>query len=219
MVYADDASAKKMRDSLLEELEGILKISCLKTSQETQRDVLIEAFNTICTITAPKDEDEFIPINNPLDKRKSKIILQGPLGMEGAHTHKPGNVLLNLGKLFENAVEGGLMALEHSANPYLLVVVALLASRKLYKCASIEIKERHAMVIASLWKIGERGTTITLKGDKLLNEVNQEVASVNRSPLTLTEFTGIISDLDDLHCLRLETDGSITLIEKVVVNY
>jgi len=96
--------------------------------------------------------------------------------------------------------------------------VGLLTTKKALKLTKIKIEERHAMVIASLWKLRNAADLLVPRKD-LTERINEIFKSLNKSLLTDMELDSILSDLDDIKCIRLNKEGTVSLIEEVNVSY
>ena len=195
------------------ELEIIAEI---KDSSLIESSVPIEkVFQYVFEVTPPIAEDEFISMN---DGRLSKIVLHDEYGMTGAHSIKPGNIMINFKKVIETTIETGVSAAGSAGHPYLMIMTGLLGLRKLLGLKKIELKETHAMVITFLWDLNNNNK-LQISNIDLLNEINEHFEKLGKQRLDNIEFNRVLSELDELRSIKLSPNGTIDLIEKVTLNY
>ena len=201
-------TAEEKRKEILEYLSGML-------NNEIDPELLDLQLDTICSITPQVYEDELF---GPEDKQRGQVRLHTDSGIEGGFSVKPGNIRINFKKVLDTVAETGLSVFEALEHPWLLLVVGLLTTKKALNLAKIKIEERHAMVIASLWKL-RNAVDLRVPRKGLAERINEIFKQLNKNLLTDMELDSILSDLDDMKCIRLNSDGTVSLIEEVIVTY
>lgn len=197
--------ANKKKEEILQYLKDEL-------GGEIPYDLLKVELEKACIITPGYSDSNLIPLGKgqPL----SDIVLADDV----VYSIKKGNIKINYKKLLEPLCETGLSVLEAVAHPYLLILVGLLATKKIFGLTKIVIKDRHAVVIASLWSLSDKGTLIIPRKD-LTKRINELLSQVNKDLLTDSQLDSILSDLDDIKSIRLNKDGTISLIEKIEIEF
>lgn len=135
-------------------------------------------------------------------------------GLGGLTSIKSKNITLNMKKLLSSSFDSMLDVAVAFGDRNTLVLTAIRFCQKLYELRKINIEERHAIVMIALWEDCNSLDTLICDGN-LLNGINRKFEGVNRILLTSSELSGILSDLDALHCIRLNSNGTIELLEKI----
>src|SRR6476469_5785902 len=81
-------------------------------------------------------------------------------GRGGGVSSKPGNIVLNVGKLVRALATGALTIAGTMATPWTLLVGALLTWDSLWSCLKLEINETQACVLWSLWQVRDNRNTV-----------------------------------------------------------
>jgi hypothetical protein len=149
-------------------------------------DQLIQRF---ADITAPYREPE-----------KMRLITLGEGGIGGGSTTKPGNVVLNLGKLVRAIGSGILTIAGATTAPWLLVIGALVTWDALWSCLNLKLTEDHASVVWALWK--NRGDSNTFPKAEALEAVNRERTAFGKQSLSAMEINRALDDLKRMGCIK-----------------
>lgn len=121
-------------------------------------------------------------------------------GMGGGSTTKPGNVLLNVGKLVRAIATGTLTIVGAMTAPWTLLIGALVTWDALWSSLKLDISEDHACVIYALWNGRDDGDTIA-KSD-VFGAVNRERSQYGKQPLSPQEAARALDDLLKMRCLQ-----------------
>lgn len=168
-------------------------------------DRVLERF---ADVTAPYREPE------PM-----RLIVLGEGGVGGGSTTKPGNVVLNLGKLVRAIASGILTIAGATAAPWLLLIGALVTWDALWSCLNLKLTEDHACVVWALWN--NRETNNTFPKSDTLDTVNRERAAFGKPPLSAIEVNRVLDDLARMGCIKQSANDPQRwwLREWVRVNY
>lgn len=205
MSYILQDEAENKKKEILEYLRAQL-------GGEISYDLLEDEFKNVCTITPPKTESNLMPLGE--GKPLSKIVLHDDV----VYSIKSGNIKINYKKLFDPISEAFLSGLEVWDHHSLIILVGLLTTKKILNLTKIEIKEPHAITIASLWKLADQNSLTVLRKD-LTTRINELLISINKNLLTDSQLDSILSDLDYIKSIRLNKEGTISLIEKIEIEY
>ena len=202
-IFQDEAENKKkdILEYLREQTEG--KISF---------DLLEDELKNFCTITPAEGESNLMPLGK--GKPLSKIVLHDDV----VYSIKSGNIKINYKKLFDPICEAFLSGLEVWEHRSLLIIVGLLTTKKIFNLTKIAIKEQHAITITSLWKLADRNSLIVPRKD-LTKRINELLITINKNLLTDSQLDSILSDLDYIKSIRLNKEGTISLIEKIEITF
>ena len=149
----------------------------------------------------------------------SQFMVLGEGGVGGGSTTKPGNVVLNLGKLLRAVASGILTVAGAAAVPWLLVIGALVTWDALWSCLNLKLTEDHACVVWALWK--SRDVNNTFPKSDVLDEVNRERAAFGKQPLSAMEVDRALADLARMGCIKQSANDPQRwwLREWVRINY
>lgn len=140
-----------------------------------------------------------------------------PGGVGGGRSLKPGNIWLNWKKLLIVGSESILTIAGAASVPWLIPLAGLVVWNKVWSLLTIEIDERHAAVIWTLWK--NRDKEDRIEHDKILNLVNEELIKYNRLPMDEKELNNILSDLEKMECIEKDEKNKWWLREWVKTVY
>jgi len=167
-----------------------------------------------CRITPPEIDDT--PITK-IDTTLHIFLNIQPGGLGGARSSKPGNILLNWRKLLIDASESILTIVGAVTVPWLIPLAGLVVWNKVWSLSSIEIDERHAAVIWTMWK--NRDEENCIKNDKVLGLVNNELSKYNRPMMNEKELKDILKDLEEMECVESMEEDKWWLREWVKTTY
>jgi hypothetical protein len=124
----------------------------------------------------------------------------GEGGVGGGSTTKPGNVVLNLGKLVRAIGSGILTIAGAAAAPWLLVIGALVTWDALWSCLNLKLTEDHASVVWALWE--NRDDNNTFPKSDALDAINRERAAFGKQSLSAMEVNRALDDLASMGCIK-----------------
>jgi len=153
------------------------------------------------------------PLNPPIIM---EMIVMSQLGRGGARSRKPGNITLNWSSLLELAPDVTLAGASATETHWLVPFAALYIWMKLYNAASIEITEKDALVLYSLWQHKNSDRKISEDDAFLRTHTIQEENGL--TPITRKQFDDAINNLLSLECIELN-NGIIWLREWVRIRY
>lgn len=145
----------------------------------------------------------------------SRSIFVGPGGMGGGTSKKAGNVLLDWKELFVICSDSALTLAGAVSIPLLIPLAALVVWNKFYSLTNIQITERTAAVIWTMWK--NRDAKNCIENEKILDLINVELLNYNRPKMVQDELKTIIKDLEDMKCIKEIDKNMWQLIERVVI--
>jgi len=195
--------AEEKRKELLESVQDSIKIPSL--SDQNCTEIFEQIINNFTNITPPEFELQYYHFS----------MREGGIG--GGTSNKPGNILLNWKKLLVNASESILAIGGATAIPWLIPFAALVVFKKIYLISTIEISERAAALIWTMWKNCDEEDCIEYKLIKHL--VNLELSHHKRHEMEQKELDILLKDLEKMKCIK-EIDGNKWwLRETIKVSY
>jgi hypothetical protein len=128
---------------------------------------------------------------------------------------KPGNLRLNLGKLFETLVSGVGVGLGAASHPIFAVFAGIVALRSLVKASTIKLTQDDALIAWATWTCEQRNLEASTQNIQAL--ANDEATRVGYpSRLTLEEATVSLENLQRINAVRKQEE-TWEMIESVVV--
>lgn len=164
--------------------------------------------------------DQFIDITPP---EKEEIVLglitMNTGGRGGGRSTKPGNMLLNIRKLITAVASGVLTVAGTVTAPWTAPFAAILVWDSIYTGLNVDLSEREAVVLWTLWKNRDENDCVPEAG--LLDKVNSELETHGRNPMKLQELNDALGILKHIKCIeRLKSAESLWwLREWVRINY
>ena len=95
--------------------------------------------------------NHFLNITPPEIEHRMELITIRQGGMGGGSSIKPGNIWLNWRKLLVDGSESILTVVGAVAVPWLIPLAGLVVWNKIWSVSTVEITERHAVVIWTMW--------------------------------------------------------------------
>lgn len=126
-------------------------------------------------------------------------------GLGGGSSTKPGNIWLNWKKLLVAGSESILTFIGAVAVPWLIPLAGLVVWNKIWSMLTIEISERHAVVIWTMWL--NKDSENCIEHRLILNLVNQELLKYNRPQMNQQELDEVLKDLEKMECIE-KTEGN-----------
>lgn len=136
---------------------------------------------------------------------KSLTIQSG--GINGGRSIKPGNIWLNWKKLMIDGSESILAIIGTASLPWLIPFACLVIWSKIYSVMSIQITERHSVVIWAMWF--NRNQQYFIKKNKVMDLVNNELSKYNRPKMNQDELESILRDLVKMECITEDKNNWI----------
>lgn len=144
-----------------------------------------------------------------------------PGGRRGGRTIKPGNILLDLGKLVTFVASSGLTIVGAVTVPvpWALLLAAIVIWRNLWTNLKLELSEREAATIWTMWQ--NRDDDNCVSDAELLDMVNSELGKYGRGPISREELDDCLERLDRIRCIERSKSDPCKwwLKEKVRVEY
>lgn len=164
--------------------------------------------NCFCIITPSEDDDH----------RRARTTVRRD-GLGGGRSSKASNILLNWRRLLIDGAESILCIAGAIAVPWLIPLAGLVIWDRVWSLLNIDIDERHAVVIWTMWKNRDKERRIA--DEKILGLVNKELRKFNRCRMSAEELRVILNDLAKMHCIaKIHSHDSIWwLREWVSMNY
>lgn len=120
-----------------------------------------------------------------------------PGGRGGTTSIKPGNIVINFGKLFDTITSGVLILA--GASPWVAVLGALVVCKNLYSSSKLDITEDDASVVWALWLKSDDERT--LPKSEVLGVVSVQRSKYERMPLSASEVNDSIARLIKMRCV------------------
>jgi hypothetical protein len=175
------------------ELTDIVKDVIQNYDIQNKEKIASEIINHFVNITPPEMEESWYFIT----------IREGGLG--GGSSTKPGNIWLNWRKLLVAGSESILTFIGAVAVPWLIPLAGLVVWNKIWSMLTIEISERHAVVIWTMWL--NKDSENCIEHRLILNLVNQELLKYNRPQMNQQELDEVLKDLEKMECIE-KTEGN-----------
>jgi len=198
----DEKRAEVKRKELTYIVSGILQNYNIQNKEKIS-SIIIDRF--VDDITPPETE----LIRYKLEMR--------PIGIGGGKSIKPGNILLNWRKLLVGASETILTVAGAVATPWLIPFAGIVVLNTILSLSTIEITERHAAVIWTIWS--NRDPKNCVEGKVILKLVNKELQKYNRPKMNQKELDMVLKDLKKMKCIKEIEENKWCLREKVKVSY
>ena len=103
------------------------------------------------------------------------------------------------------------------AIPWLIPLAGLIVWNKVWALSNLEMDERHAATIWTMWKNRDKENRI--EHDIILNLVNEELSKYKRSPMGEEELKNILNDLEKMECIEKDEKNKWWLREWVKTTY
>jgi hypothetical protein len=198
----DEKRAEVKRKELTYIVNGILQNYNIQNKEKIS-SIIIDRF--VDDITPPETE----LIRYKLEMR--------PIGIGGGKSIKPGNILLNWRKLLVGASETILTVAGAVATPWLIPFAGIVVLNTILSLSTIEITERHAAVIWTIWS--NRDPKNCVEGKVIQKLVNKELQKYNRPKMNQKELDMVLKDLKKMKCIKEIEENKWCLQEKVKVSY
>lgn len=138
-------------------------------------------------------------------------------GIGGGESTKLANVCLNWRRLLIEGSESILAIAGANASPWLIPFAGLIVWNKIWSIFTIQITERHAVVIWTMWINVD--TKKCIEKDIILDLVNTELLKYNRPRMNREELDMILRDLVKMDCIEYTESTKLWLRESVNVAY
>jgi hypothetical protein len=192
-----------------------------QAAKQTELDALLKAF---VDARAPHSTENiesligsFITLSPPLDPPlEIGLIVMSDLGQGGARSRKPGNITLNWRRLFQLIPDATIAGAGAATTTWLIPFAALYIWMKLWKAATIDIEERDAFVLYSLWL--NRNERKRIAEDEAFSMTKSLAEKHDLPEMTRKNFARAIDRLLSLGCIEMD-EGVIWLREWVRVTY
>jgi hypothetical protein len=151
--------------------------------------------------------------------RIMKMIMLNPGGDSSSRSTKPGNIKLNI-KKFITALAGGTLTISGVIGQrWATVLAALVVWESLWASLNIELSEREAATLWTVWKYADEENCISNEG--LLDRVNTELTSSGRNSISQSELDRSLGVLQKISCIQRSKidDSKWWLREWVRVNF
>ena len=126
------------------------------------------------------------------------------------------NIVINIRKLMDNIPDIIISAISIGTDTFVLKICgALIIAKTIIGCATVDISEKHSLVLLSLWKNKKENWINMETGYDIAEEaVNKEMNSL----LSYKEYQKILDDLVKLKCIEI-LDDQIRIKEKIKEKY
>jgi hypothetical protein len=161
--------------------------------------------------------DHFLNITPPEMELRMEILTLKQGGVGGGSSTKPGNIWLNWRKLLVEGSESILTFIGAVAVPWLIPFAGLVVWNKIWSMLTIEITERHSVVIWTMWL--NRDSENCIEGQLILDLVNKELSKYNRPQMNQQELDMLLKDLEKMKCIEKTEENKWWLREWVKVVY
>ena len=202
------------------------------TEAEIQKDLLDDVYNEIshlsdniqltdkenkCLQEVINDYVRFDPVPMPTEMLERVYIEKDHRWIPtSGKSINPGNLMLNLGKLFESIVSGVGAYLTAPVNPFFAVLCGIVAFRSLIGAATKELTQDDALILWAISTCEQKGKQIIDKNIlKIANDENIRVG--NKERLSIEAIRAGLERLENIHIVIKEKDQWY-LVESVFVS-
>jgi hypothetical protein len=195
MEYDTDLAVQKKTELVQFAKEAIIacgKASGLECDPSKVEHAASEVIDSLVQITPPEKAPmvmEFLTLSRA--------------GRRGGRSVKPGNLLLNMGKLFTAIASGILTTVSVIGTPWIAPFAALLLWDRVWSGLSIDISEREAALLWTMWKNRDHNNEVSEEG--LLDLVNSELESSGRPPMSKQQMDDSLETLSRMSCVEQTT--------------
>lgn len=174
------------------ELTRLVNRTLIAVGDSPDFSVALEIVRHFVTVSPPEAE-----ITTEITR---DLMTLRPGGHLGARSVKPGNVKLNMRKLVA-AVAGGVFTTVGVLQvPWTAVLGALVVWDTLYSAATLELSEREAAVMWTLWQLKDENHTVSDAG--LLEYVNATRKQFGRNELSRQELKDALTKLEQMGTIK-----------------
>lgn len=220
----DYGAAEEIRKEVEELMESII-VSNTNNSKKAKcfdvQKMSSEITNSLIEITSNEYEYstrpiQIIPPKCEFSSHKAIFIREGFTG--GAKSTKFGNIKLNLNKLCILSCESIFPLVAATHTPWLIPFAALVICNKLWSLQNIQITERDAIVIWTMWN-NRDPKNCCIETEKVLDLINLELSNGARPQMTKQEFEVAIRNLEKMRCIEESKENKWHLLEEVKITY
>jgi hypothetical protein len=161
--------------------------------------------------------NHFLNVTPPEMELRIEFLTIRSGGLGGGSSTKPGNIWLNWRKLLVDGSESILTVIGALAVPWLISLAGLVVWNKIWSMVTVEISERHAVVIWTMWLY--RDSENCIEDQLILDLVNKELLKYNRPEMNRQELNMILEDLKKMECIEETEENKWWLREWVKVVY
>jgi len=160
----------------------------------------------------------FVQITPP-EKARLECITMRHGGYGGGRSSKSGNLLLNMRKLFTAIASGVMTTVGVIAAPWTAPFAALLLWDRVKSSLNIDITEREAVLLWTMWK--NRDLNNYVSEQDLLDLVNSELNSNGRPAISKQQMGDSLETLSNMSCVERTTSiaSKWWLCERVNATY
>lgn len=200
--------AETARQDLATHLVARLETAHPDIDADTKTRLAGEILDAAISIIPPQEEDPVVQF----------VTLQ-MAGRLGGSSVKPGNIILDVQKLLTSIGKIGLATAAIVAKPWLAPFALLVLWDDLYSRVKVNIQEREASVIWTVWLHKDNFKSIAKEG--LLELVNQERSTSDRAALTQGELDDALGTLLKMRCIAesRQDPNKWWVRESVRINY
>jgi hypothetical protein len=148
---------------------------------------------------------QFATVVPPETRITMDLVTMRPGGTGGGVTVKSGNVTLNMRKLIAAIAGGVLTAVGVSQAPWTAVFGALVVWDSLYSAGTIDLSEKEAAVMWTLWQLKDENNTVADAG--LLRYVNITRRQFSRNELSQRELNSALTKLERIGTVERTSKG------------
>lgn len=143
----------------------------------------------------------FVTVTPPEQPRvELRAIVMDMGGREGGVSTKPGNILLSMRKLV-TILAGGVLTIATSLEaPWIAVLAALVVWDSVWSGLQVELTEREAAIIWTMWL--NRDGENTIPDSSLLALVNGELSKYGRASLSHQQLADSLDRLKKIGCIK-----------------
>jgi hypothetical protein len=195
-----DEDARKKYEELVQIVNSTIS-SHTSQSEQISRKIV----SNFSSITPPEIQSGF----------ELSILEQGGIG--GGRNIKPGNILLNWKRLLIDSADIALTISGSISIPWLVPLAGLVVWNKIWSLLNIEIDERHAVVLWTMWQNKDDENKIERK--EILKQTNKTLRKHNRREMNKAELKLILDDLERMQCIERSNHDKLRLREWIKTRY
>ena len=121
-------------------------------------------------------------------------------GVGGGTSRKPGNIRLNVERLFLAISKGAFSAVGVSHTPWLVPFAALILWDEYKSCTKALLSENDASVLYAMWM--HRDDDDLIQKSDVANKVNHERSRRSQSGLSTSQLRTALANLEQIQCIK-----------------
>lgn len=186
---------KRKEEKVLEVQESIKELLVDAGIPEDAKEQTSKEFLDSCVHISPPEEKELL----------LEMVTMRPSGRGGGKSTKPGNITLNVRKLFEAVSSGVFTVVSVTQMPWAIPFAFVLLWNSLWRNLEIPLSENEAVVLWVMWQVKNN--------EKVVNEadikpaLDKHAEKYERDTLSNKDISYAIDKLNQIGCIKESKEG------------